>query len=98
MTSSNGPSGFLFHSQATVQYLDQHPVRMVEYFAYLGWPMLVVLLVAAVWFWRDLRVRALAVTFAALEAFSLGSRTVVVGGLHYPAPCSPGIICRRSRC
>jgi hypothetical protein len=85
----DGPSGFLFHSQATVQYLDQHPVRMVEYFAYLGWPMLVVLLVAAAWFWRDLRVRALAVTFAALEAFSLGSRTVVVGGLHYPAALLP---------
>ncbi len=85
----NGPSGFLFHSQAMVQYLDQHAVRMVEYFAYLGWPMLVVLLVAAVRFWRDLRVRALAVTFAALEAFSLGSRTVVLGGLHYPAALLP---------
>ncbi|HEX9353955.1 MAG TPA: hypothetical protein VF933_09085 [Streptosporangiaceae bacterium] len=85
----NGPSGFLLHSQATVQYLDQHAVRMVEYFAYLGWPMLVVLLVAAVRFWRDLRVRALAVTFAALEAFSLGSRTVVAGGLHYPAALLP---------
>jgi hypothetical protein len=85
----NGPSGVLLHSQATVAYLSQHAVRMVEYFAYLGWPMLVVLLLAAVCFWRDLRVRALAVTFVVLEVFSLGGRTVVVGGLHIPATAMP---------
>ena len=85
----NGPSGVLLHSQATVAYLSQHAVRMVEYFAYLGWPMLVVLLLAAVCFWRDLRVRALAVTFVVLEVFSLGSRTVVVRGLHIPATLMP---------
>ncbi len=85
----NGPSGVLIHSQATVQYLAGHPVRMVEYFAYLGWPMLAVLLIAAVVFWRDLRVRALAVTFVVLEVFSLGSRTLVAGGLHYPASLLP---------
>ncbi len=85
----NGPSGVLVHSQATVHYLASHAVRMVEYFAYLGWPMLVVLLLAAVCFWRDLRVRALAVTFAVLEAFSLGSRSIVTHGLHYPAALLP---------
>ena len=84
-----GPSGFLFHSQAMARYLDHHAVRFVEYFAYLGWPMLVVLLVAAVRFWGDLRVRTMAVTFAALEVFSLGSRTVMAGGLHYPAALLP---------
>ena len=69
-----------------------------EYFAYLGWPMLVVLLLAAVCFWRDLRVRALAVTFVVLEFFSLGSRTVVVGGLHIPATGCPGTTSRGCRC
>lgn len=85
----NGPSGVLVHSQATVAYLSQHAVRMVEYFAYLGWPMLVVLVLAAVCFWRDLRVRALALAFVVLEVLSLGSRTVVVGGLHIPATLMP---------
>jgi hypothetical protein len=85
----NGPSGVLLHSQATVAYLSQHAVRMVEYFAYLGWPMLVVLLLAAVCFWRDLRVRALAVAFVVLEVLSLGSRAVVVRGLHIPATLMP---------
>ena len=85
----NGPSGVLLHSQATVAYLSQHAVRMVEYFAYLGWPMLAVLLLAAVCFWRDPRVRALAVTFVVLEVFSLGSRAIVLHGLHYPAALMP---------
>ena len=85
----NGPSGVLLHSQATVAYLSQHAVRMVEYFAYLGWPMLVVLVLAAVCFWRDLRVRSMAVAFAVLEVLSLGSRTVVVRGLHIPATVLP---------
>ena len=85
----NGPSGVLLHSQATVVYLSQHAVRMVEYFAYLGWPMLVVLVLAAVCFWRDLRVRALALAFVVLEVLSLGSRTVVVRGLHIPATLMP---------
>jgi hypothetical protein len=85
----DGPSGVLVHSQATVAYLSQHAVRMVEYFAYLGWPMLVVLVLAAVCFWRDLRVRALALAFVVLEVLSLGSRTAVVGGLHIPATLMP---------
>jgi hypothetical protein len=85
----NGPSGVLLHSQATVVYLAGHAVRMVEYFAYLGWPMLAVLLLAAACFWRDPRVRALAVTFAVLEVCSLGSRTIVLHGLHYPAALLP---------
>jgi hypothetical protein len=85
----NGPSGVLVHSQATVAYLSQHAVRMVEYFAYLGWPMLVVLVLAAVCFWRDLRVRALTLAFAVLEVLSLGSRAVVMRGLHIPATLLP---------
>jgi hypothetical protein len=85
----NGPSGVLLHSQATVAYLAGHAVRMVEYFAYLGWPMLAVLLLAAACFWRDPRVRALAVTFAVLEVCSLGSRAIVLHGLHYPAALLP---------
>jgi hypothetical protein len=85
----DGPSGVLVHSQATVAYLSQHAVRMVEYFAYLGWPMLVVLVLASVCFWRDLRVRALALAFVVLEVLSLGSRTAVVGGLHIPATLMP---------
>ena len=85
----SAPTGFLFPSHATVTYLNHHPVKMVEYFAYLGWPMLAVLLIAAVVFWRDLRVRTMAVTFAALELCSLGSKTIHSHGLRWPAALLP---------
>jgi len=85
----SAPAGFLFPSPATVTYLNHHPVRMVEYFAYLGWPMLAAALIAAVVFWRDLRVRTMAVTFAALELCSLGNRTIAGHGLRWPAALLP---------
>lgn len=85
----SAPTGYPFQSPATVTFLNHHPVKMVEYFAYLGWPMLAVLLIAAVAFWRDLRVRAMAVTFAALELFSLGSKTIHSHGLSWPAALLP---------
>lgn len=85
----SAPTGYLFRSPATVTYLNNHPVKMVEYFAYLGWPMLAVLVIAAVAFWADLRVRAMAVTFAALELFSLGSKTIHSHGLSWPAALLP---------
>ena len=46
-----------------------------EYLGYLGWPLLVVLVAAGIWYWRDPRVRATAVTWAVLELFSLGGNS-----------------------
>ena len=85
----SAPSGYLFTSHATVTYLNNHPVKMVEYFAYLGWPMLATALIAAVLYWRDLRVRTMAVTFAVLELCSLGSKTIHIHGLRWPAALLP---------
>ena len=64
------PAGtMLFHRGAsTVTAAGGLP----EYLAYLGWPLLVVLVAAAIRYWRDLRVRVTAVTWAVLELFSLG--------------------------
>ena len=83
------PSGMLWHSQRTAQMLAAHPVLTGEYVAYLGWPLLMVLLLAAAWFWRDLRVRLMALTFVILEFFSLGSQTVMFPGFSYPARFLP---------
>ncbi len=83
------PGGLLLHSQATAAALARHPLRLGEYLAYLGWPLLAVLLVGAIWFWREPRVRVPAVTFAVLEAFSLGARTAVFGGFGYPETLLP---------
>ncbi|HEY3958532.1 MAG TPA: hypothetical protein VGM53_34655 [Streptosporangiaceae bacterium] len=83
------PGGMLFHSQATAAALAARPPRLAEYLAYLGWPLLVVLVICAVWFWRDIRVRAAAVTWAVLEVFSLGTHNALFGRFRYPAAWLP---------
>jgi len=68
------PTGnVLFHTSASARAAQNTHLGTPEVLAYLGWPLLAVLAVAIVWFWRDARVRAAAVTFLALELFSLGA-------------------------
>jgi hypothetical protein len=65
------PAGnLLLHTPASAAAAAARPLP--EYLAYLGWPLLVVLVAAAVRYWRDRRVRATALTFAVLDLFSLG--------------------------
>ena len=44
----------------------RHPAYVSEYVAYLGWPLLLILVIAAVRYWRDVRVRVAAVACAVL--------------------------------
>jgi len=83
------PGTLLFHTPASAAAAASSPTGLWEYLAYLGWPLLVVLLVAAIRFWRDPRVRATAVTFAVLALLSLGGRTLVFRGIRYPGVLLP---------
>jgi hypothetical protein len=84
------PSGaLLFHTRASAAAAGGYPEPLPEYLAYLGWPLLIVLAVGAVCFWRDPRVRLAAVTFALLELFSLGVVSETAGGWHYPVSILP---------
>jgi hypothetical protein len=67
------PGDLLFHTAASAAAAAGYPAHMTEYLAYLGWPLLAVLVIAAARYWRDPRVRICALTFAALELLSLGS-------------------------
>jgi hypothetical protein len=67
------PGDLLFHTAASAAAAAAYPTHLSEYLAYLGWPLLVALALAAVWSWRDPRVRVCTVTFAALELLSLGN-------------------------
>ena len=79
------PSGaLLFHTSASAAAAASYPEPLPEYLAYLGWPLLIVLAISAVCFWRDPRVRLAAVTFALLELFSLGVVRGTVDGWRYP--------------
>ena len=66
------PGDLMFHTAASAAAAASYPAHLSEYLAYLGWPLLAALVIAAVWAWRDARIRVCAVTFAALELLSLG--------------------------
>jgi hypothetical protein len=68
------PTGnVLFHTSASAAAAQDTHLGTPEVLAYLGWPLLAVLAVAIVWFWRDARVRTAGIAFLVLELFSLGA-------------------------
>jgi len=68
------PTGnVLFHTAGSALAAEHTHLGTPEVLAYLGWPLLAAVALAAIWFWRDARVRAAAITFVALEVFSLGA-------------------------
>jgi len=80
--------GLLFHTGASAAAAAGYPNYIPEYLAYLGWPLLIVLVIAAVCFWRHLQVRATAVMFVLFEAFSLGASPRAIGS-RVPAALLP---------
>jgi hypothetical protein len=68
----NPQAQLLFHTASSAAYAASHGANAAEYVAYLGPPLLVLVACVAIWYWRDLRVRAAAVTWLVLEALSLG--------------------------
>ena len=72
-----------FHTASTAAFAASYQAGLPEYLGYLGWPMLVALLVATVAFWRVLAVRVTAVAFVVLEVFALGG-TLLLGGHDHP--------------
>ena len=83
------PSSFLFfHTASSAAAAARYQGGVPEYLAYLGWPLLIVLAAVAVRFWRNLAVRAAAVTFAVMEIFSLGG-TLMIGGTDHHAILLP---------
>jgi hypothetical protein len=66
------PAALLLHTAASAGYARTHGAGQAEYLAYLGWPLLVLIVVVTVCYWRDLRVRVAGVTWAVLELLSVG--------------------------
>jgi hypothetical protein len=74
------PSSFmLLHTKGSAAFAGAFQGKLPEYLAYLGWPMLAVLVLVTARFWGRLPVRAMAVAFAALSVLSLGG-TLLAGG------------------
>jgi hypothetical protein len=83
------PGTLLFHTPASAAAAASSPQFLPEYLAYLGWPLLAVLVVAAIRYWRHPKVRAAAVTWAVLELFSLGSDSRTFLGFRCPGGVLP---------
>lgn len=77
------PSGYLlFHTQASAATAALYRGQPPEYLAYLGWPLIIVVVLAAVVFWLRPVVRALGGTAAILVLLSLGGYLLVAGTSH----------------
>jgi hypothetical protein len=72
----------LLHSAGSARFADQYDGGAPEYLGYLGWPLLFVLVWAAVTMWRMLAARVLAVTFLVLEVCALGGNLMVGGHVY----------------
>ncbi len=74
------PSTYLlFHSAGAAATAAKYQGGATEYLAYLGWPLIVVLALAALVSWRRPAARAAAFALAALVIFSLGGHPLVGG-------------------
>ena len=77
------PSGYLlFHTQASAATAALYRGQAPEYLAYLGWPLIIVVTLAAAVFWLRPVVRALGGTVAILVLLSLGGYPLVAGVSH----------------
>jgi hypothetical protein len=79
----------LFHTAGSAAAAARYPQPQAEYLAYLGFPLLAVLLAAVIFFWRHLTVRVTVLAWAVLELFSLGGQPLLLHGFHYPAALLP---------
>jgi hypothetical protein len=69
-------SRVLVHTYASAKIADNYPQPAPEYLAYLGIPLIIVLLVAGIYFWRVLYIRVAFLTFGVLEILSLGGQPI----------------------
>ena len=79
------PSPYLlFHTSGSAAAALRYQGLLPEYLGYLGWPLIIVLLLAAIAAWRRLPARAAAAAFVVLTVFSLGG-TLLFGGHEHHA-------------
>jgi hypothetical protein len=84
------PAGnLLLHTPATAAAAAAYSRGLPEYLGYLGWPLLVVLVVATIRYWRDPSIRVVAVLWLVLDLLSLGGGTLSHGGFQFPGYLLP---------
>jgi hypothetical protein len=69
-------SRVIIHTTASALIADNYPQPNAEYLAYLGIPLIILLLAAGIYFWRLLHIRVAFLTFLLLELLSLGGQPI----------------------
>jgi len=70
----NPSQGVALHTPGMGHLANNYPQPLPEYLAYLGIPLIIVLLAAIIFFWRQLPVRVAGVTCLLLEWLGMGAR------------------------
>jgi hypothetical protein len=88
------PAGnMLLHTSGSAAAAAAYSRGLAEYLAYLGWPLLAVLvavlLSVVIGYWRDPRIRVATVLWVALAVLSLGGRPMHNGGFAFPGYLLP---------
>jgi hypothetical protein len=77
------------HSASTAATAAHYPQPTPEYLAYLGVPLIILLVLAVIRFWRDPRIRVAGLTCLALEWLGLGAKPLIAGTTQLPAVLLP---------
>ena len=72
----NPSTSVLLHTHGMGVTANNYPQPLPEYLAYLGAPLIILLLVAIVYFWRNLAIRVAGITCIVLEWLAMGSKPI----------------------
>jgi len=72
----NPSTSVLLHTHGTGVSANNYPQPLPEYLAYLGVPLIILLLVATVYFWQHLAIRVAGITCILLEWLAMGSKPI----------------------
>jgi hypothetical protein len=70
----NPSEGVLLHTHASAVVANNYPQPLPEYLAYLGIPLIILLVAAIVYFWQHLPIRVAGLTCLLLEWLAMGAK------------------------
>jgi hypothetical protein len=84
------PLSVLFYNKtAYLHSLKAAGIWPVEMYAFLGWPLVIAMLLVPIIFWRDIKIRIMSLSFLAIEWFTMGGHRQRIHGVHVPAALFP---------
>jgi hypothetical protein len=84
------PLSVLWHNKATfVHSLKATGIWPAEMYGFLGWPLIIAMVAITIFFWHDLRIRVMSLSFWGIEWLTMGGRAQVYHGIHIPAALFP---------